>query len=1005
MYSFTTQYAHLIVMAITMAFVNSSMAQTQLPYRQTFDDVSDFETFIVADENNDQQTWQYDDINQAARSPRDYDADDWLLTPVFELDKGKTYRLTFHAYNEMEGTESVAVFMGSGRRVSAMTISVLPATTVSSMTPQTFTAIFEVEESDDYRIAFHHCTTNDPYSNYLYLDNIILEETTSLSAPAPVSDLTVTPGAQGALNASVSMRAPEQTLDQQTLSELSKVSLYRDNQLLHTFDHPAPGSTLTYEDSEGLTNGLHTYKAIAANSQGNSDPAEVKAYIGIDIPGPVENLHYTYDYDTHEAIVTWDAPTTGANGGYIDPTNLRYSLRKYPLTSGKSITPEPISDTRFEDNVDIEWLDSVAEVRYRETEEQYHYPVAHTIVIDGQGQMYYYVKAISDSGEGPETTTETRLIGEAYTLPFKESFADGWCSHYWYKPVTPGRSRWYEISDTRFAQDGDNGFIAFSASVIDETQPDLSETSMAQTGRLCMTGVTTPYISLYYRYVYAMAHPLLVKVSTDGQHFTTVATLDTSNEAFAGQYVRAIVPLTGLAGAESCYVALETTLVNTTELIYVDNILIYDQKGHDLTAKISHQPSHLRSDEARTVSVVVSNLGENDAEAGSYTIDVMVNGRVAGSAPGVAVKSLEMAMVNVPVTASVQSPALSDIQIRVNYDIDQNQGNNYSDTGSIKVQHPSYPTPQDLILAESDGGATLQWKTPAPPRTEDMAVTDSFEDYPDFTISEMGDWVLVDGDRTLTYSWGEDYYWPNRTQPHAFIVMTPAEVELPNTGGKGLSANWQAYSGEKMLMSSSFMADDWLISTELSGRAQTITFFARGTNSFTETFDVRYSTTDTEPESFTRIGSEVTLNGAAWRPYSYDLPDGARHFAIHKTSQDGAMFFVDDVTFIPDTLARQNITLLGYNVYCNGELINGALVGQTTYTDSEDRGDAVYTVTAVYDKGESASSNEAERVSGIIDVSATPIAPDDRLYDLSGRPATGLQRGVYIRNGKKEVNH
>ncbi len=1004
----TTDIRHLRAFTLTIACAIATciMAQTKLPYRQTFDDVSDFETFIVADENGDQQTWQYDDINQAARSTRDYDADDWLMTPVFALDEGKTYQLTFRAYNEMDGTETLAVYMGSGRRVSAMTINIMPTTEIAATSAQTYTATFVVEETDDYRIAFHHSTTGDPYSNYLYLDNITLEETTSLSAPAPVSDLVVTPGAQGALYADIAMQAPTMTIDGQTLSELTQVTLYRDNQLIHTFDNPAPGAKLTYNDVQGLSDGLHTYKAIATNTQGSSDPTEVKAYIGTDVPGAVENLHYTYDYDTHEAVVTWDAPTTGANGGYIDPSQLRYTLRKYPLTSGKTITPEPITDTRFEDHVDIAWLDSVAEVRYRETEEMYHYPVARTIVIDGQGQMYYYVKAISDIGSGPETTTETRLIGDAYTLPFEESFPDGFSTHYWYKPVTKGRSRWYEISDNRFAQDGDNGFLAFSASIIDETQPDLAETTMAQTGRLCMNGVTNPYISLYYRYQYTMAHPLLVKVSTDGQNFTTVATLSTSDESQAGRYVRAIVPLNGIAGAESCYVALETTLVNTTELIYVDNILIYDQKAHDLTAKISHQPSHLRSDEARNVSVCISNMGNHDAQAAAYTIDVLVNGRVAGSMPGPEVKALGMAEVSVPVTASASDPSLSDIRIRVNYDSDENMVNNLGATGHIKVQHPAYPTPRQLQLAQGDGAATLQWQAPLPPRATDEAVTDSFEDYADFTITDMGDWVLVDGDRTLTYSWGEDYNWPNRTQPHAYIVMTPAEVELPNTGGKGLSANWQAHSGGKMLMSSSFMADDWLISTELSGRAQTVTFYARATNTWTETFDVRYSTTDTEPQSFSILGSEVTLNGAAWRQFSYNLPEGSRHFAIHKTSQNGSMFFLDDVTFIPDTLARQDITLQGYNIYCNGERINDALVMQNTYTDNTDRGNAIYTVTAVYDKGESAGSNEAQFVSGIQEIATTmERTANNRLYDLQGRPATGQQKGIYIMNGRKIIKH
>ena len=169
---------------------------------------------------------------------------------------------------------------------------------------------------------------------------------------------------------------------------------------------------------------------------------------------------------------------------------------------------EGFTATSFEDVVDIEWLEAAAEIRYQELEQQYHYPVARTVVVDGQGLMYYYVKPISETGEGIETTTETRIIGEPYGLPFIESFPDGFASHLWFKPVTPGRTRWYEISDNRFSQDGDNGFLAISTNVIDEMQTTIEETTRAQTGRLCLTDCNRPVMSLYYFYDYAMDRPL-----------------------------------------------------------------------------------------------------------------------------------------------------------------------------------------------------------------------------------------------------------------------------------------------------------------------------------------------------------------------------------------------------------------------------------------------------------------------------------------------------------------
>ena len=89
------------LITVLLTIIISSQAQTHLPYRQNFDDVSDFESFTVADENHDDQTWTYDDNLLVAKSERDYNADEWLITPIFEFEKGKTYLLTFKAFIEI----------------------------------------------------------------------------------------------------------------------------------------------------------------------------------------------------------------------------------------------------------------------------------------------------------------------------------------------------------------------------------------------------------------------------------------------------------------------------------------------------------------------------------------------------------------------------------------------------------------------------------------------------------------------------------------------------------------------------------------------------------------------------------------------------------------------------------------------------------------------------------------------------------------------------------------
>ena len=227
------------LITVLLTIIISSQAQTHLPYRQSFDDVSDFETFTVADENHDDQTWTYDDNLLVAKSERDYNADEWLITPIFE-------------------------------------------TKVTSSTGQTFKVVFTVDDTDDYRIGFHHCTKDIPYSNYLYLDDINIEETVSQAAPASVTNLQVTPAALGELKATITFCTPNKTIDGQSLTELTKVDLYRNDKLIHTFDQPAVNAVITYEDTQNLTNAKYTYKVIATNKSGSSDPVNPQScyYLG-----------------------------------------------------------------------------------------------------------------------------------------------------------------------------------------------------------------------------------------------------------------------------------------------------------------------------------------------------------------------------------------------------------------------------------------------------------------------------------------------------------------------------------------------------------------------------------------------------------------------------------------------------------------------------------------------------------------------------------------------------
>ena len=140
-----------------------------------------------------------------------------------------------------------------------------------------------------------------------------------------------------------------------------------------------------------------------------------------------------------------------------------------------------------------------------------------------------------------------------------------------------------------------------------------------------------------------------------------------------------------------------------------------------------------------------------------------------------------------------------------------------------------------------------------------------------------------------------------------------------------------------------------------------------------------------------------------WQKAEYDLPEGARYFAIRSIRDNGFALFVDDVTFCPDSLAALDLMLLGYNLYRDGQKLNSAPLTDTTYMDASAPTDAVYRVTAVYAEGESGYSEVAIKGYVGINSATVTVQGNGRIYDLQGRLVDQLSRGVHIVGGKKVI--
>ena len=271
----------------------------------------------------------------------------------------------------------------------------------------------------------------------------------------------------------------------------------------------------------------------------------------------------------------------------------------------------------------------------------------------------------------------------------------------------------------------------------------------------------------------------------------------------------------------------------------------------------------------------------------------------------------------------------------------------------------------------------------------------------------FGDWTVYDGNGIGTYGFnGTDF--PNAYQPMGFIVFNPSQIS------EAMAETYAPHSGNQFMVSfcpaeesNAPATDHWMISPELPGTAQTISFFARViTNQYgAETFEVWASSTDNKVESFTKV-ADLSTDATEWTEFTADLPAGTKYFAIRHTSTDVFGLLIDDVKFSANTTA----TVASFNIYYNNEKIASVEGDKTTYTVAADKvevGTQTFGVSAVYANGAESRVTTAtiEIVTGIEQIAADgkPVdvySIDGKLIRNQAKSLDGL-KGLYIVNGKK----
>lgn len=227
---------------------------------------------------------------------------------------------------------------------------------------------------------------NSPQIAGLYVPFAASEKGT----PSAVSDFECVPGANGATTVALYWMNPTQTFDGKELTALTDIKVYRDRELIKTFENPEIGEEMSYTDDLGdVKGGYHFYSVVASNSVGEGAEEKVRIFVGRDIPADITTLTLQHDgYD--KAVISWNQPELGPNGGYVDASSLSYKVVRKP--DGRVIADGLKQTTVSDENIS---------------------PV---------GQYSYSVVASNADGESNAVETETRVFGPAYSMPVTFDF-------------------------------------------------------------------------------------------------------------------------------------------------------------------------------------------------------------------------------------------------------------------------------------------------------------------------------------------------------------------------------------------------------------------------------------------------------------------------------------------------------------------------------------------------------------------------------------------------------
>lgn len=385
-----------------------------------------------------------------------------------------------------------------------------------------------------------------PIEDQIVALDVLTPEASEL-APNSVDDFTFSP-VETSLKGIVTFTAPDYSYGGTPLSDMLTYDIRLDGA---TFDSGtiAPGTprqvTVTVPDA-----GFHTVSVTTSNFAGVSPAKESRRWFGYDTPTGVRNL--TVSADENNINLSWDAPTEGIHGGYIDTDALRYTVVRQP---GYTVVSSLQSGTTFSE------------------------PYSK----DGMASYYYHVTAYTDNMVSETVVSDRVLVGSAFVPPYSEDFE------------TPRSADLYTIIDVH--GDGNTWQLEYDE---DDATGDMRcgySRDNAKDDWLITPPIRLEGGKLYNISMQAMArggfrYPEKMKVvigttptlegMTAGDIVTVIEEMEFTNRTFE--------EISGLAQVEedgTYYIGIHASSDTYMDVIAIDNLRIASEAGMDSPAAVT----------------------------------------------------------------------------------------------------------------------------------------------------------------------------------------------------------------------------------------------------------------------------------------------------------------------------------------------------------------------------------------------------------------------------------